>query len=129
QQVLVAHRLHERGAQRRDPLRRHAGRHHVRAAEGLGAVDQSHHRRFSGVVAKSTASGTPILLMSGWPWTSTRMKPDWSQSGRCALRLDQLKPHSPLTSSFSMASVISRVPGEPLTRRILVLVKLLSIAG
>src|SRR5260221_8771238 len=34
--------------------------------------------------------------MSGWPlscsWPSTRMKPDWSQSGRCALRLDQLKP-------------------------------------
>src|SRR5262249_32722150 len=43
QQLLVAHRAHDRLAQRRYPLRRHAGRHHVGAAEGLGAVDQFHH--------------------------------------------------------------------------------------
>ena len=71
--------------------------------------------RFSGEVAKSTASGTPMRLMSGLPLscscTITRMKPDLIQSGRCAFRLDQLKPHSPCTSFFSIASVISRVPG------------------
>ena len=37
--------------------------------------------------------------------------PDLIQSGRCELRLDQLKPHRPCTSFFSIASVISRVPG------------------
>ena len=71
--------------------------------------------RFSGDVAKSTASGTPILLISGFPlscsWTITRMKPDLIQSGFCAFKLDQEKPHSPCTSFFSIASVISRVPG------------------
>src|SRR4051794_10497568 len=54
-------------------------------------------RRFSAVLANSTASGTPSLLISGWPLscscTSTRMNPDRSQSGRCACRLDQLNPH------------------------------------
>jgi hypothetical protein len=71
--------------------------------------------RFSGEVAKSTASGTPILLMSALPLscscTITRMNPDLTQSGFCAFRLDQEKPHRPCTSFFSIASVISRVPG------------------
>ena len=40
-----------------------------------------------------------------------------SQSGRCAERLDQLKPQRPCTSPFSIASVISRVPGYPVTMR------------
>ena len=43
QQLRVAHRCHERLSQRRDPLRRHAGRHHIRAAERFRAVDQFHH--------------------------------------------------------------------------------------
>src|SRR5215510_5343118 len=45
-------------------------------------------RRFSAVLAKSTASGTPILLISGLPLscscTSTRMNPEETQVGRCA---------------------------------------------
>src|SRR6266508_390623 len=43
QQLRGPHRRHERLAQRRDPVRRHAGRQHVRAAERRRAVDQFHH--------------------------------------------------------------------------------------